>query len=214
MWNLIDRIRSLKSSGWGSGQARAKRAFWACYRGLSGRPGFPVDIGGAGKFYVHTDFAFAGFEYWGNRHNNGFRRLVEISRRGSVVLDVGAHVGLCTLPLSRAVGPRGLVVAFEPSATNYSFLRSHIRFNQLGNVTTVACLVGDRPAEAVDFYESRTPTGMNSIVRYKDLDKASWRPGPRSRSMTTAEPTNSDLTSSRSMSRAPKRVFCEGLWRS
>ena len=43
-----------------------------------------------------------------------------------VVWDIGANVGLYTLAAARAVGRRGLVVAFEPVPENLAYLRRHI----------------------------------------------------------------------------------------
>lgn len=39
-----------------------------------------------------------------------------IVKPGQTVLDIGANIGAHTLPLARLVGPRGRVIAFEPTA--------------------------------------------------------------------------------------------------
>src|SRR5207244_3754027 len=58
-------------------------------------------------------------------------------RRGSVVLDIGAHIGYYTLLMARLVGPQGRVFAFEPNPANYDLLRRNIQINSYRNVTAV-----------------------------------------------------------------------------
>jgi FkbM family methyltransferase len=62
---------------------------------------------------------------------------------GSVVFDIGAHVGFYTLLSSLLVGPKGRVFAFEPVPKNISYLREHVRLNQATNVTIIEAAVTD-----------------------------------------------------------------------
>ncbi|MDX1408835.1 MAG: FkbM family methyltransferase, partial [Saprospiraceae bacterium] len=50
------------------------------------------------------------------------RFLVQWTKPGMCVLDVGAHVGYYTLLMARCVGSEGTVTAFEPAYSSYSFL--------------------------------------------------------------------------------------------
>lgn len=50
---------------------------------------------------------------------------------GATAVDVGAHIGFLTCFMARAVGPEGNVVAFEPDAENFRFLRRNLRLNHL-----------------------------------------------------------------------------------
>lgn len=43
---------------------------------------------------------------------NAYKRLI---RPGDVVLDIGANIGVHTLPLANCAGPHGHVYAFEPT---------------------------------------------------------------------------------------------------
>jgi FkbM family methyltransferase len=63
---------------------------------------------------------------------------------GETVFDVGAHAGASTYFLSRAVGPGGRVVAFEPDPTAYEFLQKNVTHHRLDNVTTVQAAMSDR----------------------------------------------------------------------
>ncbi|MFY0564156.1 FkbM family methyltransferase [Archangium lansingense] len=74
-----------------------------------------------------------------------FRRLTEhLDLEGRVCLDVGANIGLHTLTLSRRVGPRGRVIAFEPEQHNHDLLRENLRLNHVENVEVRREAVGDR----------------------------------------------------------------------
>lgn len=55
-------------------------------------------------------------------------------RPGMVVIDAGANIGWYTLAMARAVGPSGLVYAFEPADEELTRLRSNVRLNELENV--------------------------------------------------------------------------------
>ncbi|MEE2908620.1 MAG: FkbM family methyltransferase [Planctomycetota bacterium] len=66
---------------------------------------------------------------------------------GMVFVDIGAHVGLYTLPAARAVGPTGCVIAFEPHPGNRALLEENVLGNALENVTVVAAAVSDAPGE-------------------------------------------------------------------
>jgi FkbM family methyltransferase len=63
------------------------------------------------------------------------KRFASRLKRGDVVYDIGAHVGLYTLASSDLVGPSGHVYAFEPFPRNAEFLRSHVAINHLQNCT-------------------------------------------------------------------------------
>ena len=117
---------------------------------------------------------FSNYEMWGRNHNDGFGRLLEICREKQTVLDIGAHIGLCALPVSKIIHGSGTVIAFEPGDANFRYLQRHIQFNQAQNIEAFPFLVGEESRDEVPFYESPAPTGMNSIVRYKELASADW----------------------------------------
>lgn len=48
---------------------------------------------------------------------------------GDLVIDIGANIGAHTLALARAVGPKGRVVAFEPTDFAYTKLCANIALN-------------------------------------------------------------------------------------
>jgi FkbM family methyltransferase len=67
---------------------------------------------------------------------------------GSVVFDVGAHVGFYTLLASILTGERGTVVAFEPLPANLEHLRAHLRLNDIANVRIIEAAVSETDGAA------------------------------------------------------------------
>jgi FkbM family methyltransferase len=74
---------------------------------------------------------------------------------GSVVFDIGAHVGFYTLLSSVLVGKNGKVVAFEPLPRNLFYLHEHLRLNQIQNVTVMEAAVS-AASRVTSFDESST----------------------------------------------------------
>ena len=60
-------------------------------------------------------------------------------KEGEVVLDLGAYAGGSTYFFSKAVGPNGCVLAFEPDITSLQFLRANIARHALANVEVFDC---------------------------------------------------------------------------
>jgi FkbM family methyltransferase len=64
-------------------------------------------------------------------------------RPGQTVIDCGANVGYFSLLASRAVGPAGRVLAFEPERANLRLLRHNLWRNGADNVQVVPAAAGD-----------------------------------------------------------------------
>jgi FkbM family methyltransferase len=65
---------------------------------------------------------------------------------GSVAVDVGANHGVYTYALSRAVGPRGRVLAYEPQAKLAAYVRAGT--SRARNVTVYQAALGSCPGTA------------------------------------------------------------------
>jgi FkbM family methyltransferase len=57
-------------------------------------------------------------------------------------LDIGAHHGIYTLLMSKLVGPKGKVIAFEPSVRESRRLEKHIFLNRCLNVSVQPYAIG------------------------------------------------------------------------
>jgi FkbM family methyltransferase len=74
---------------------------------------------------------------------------VEQARPGTVAIDVGANVGMFTVPLALAVGPSGRVLTIEPSPDNVARLQSNLELNSLENVVVEPIAVADKAGRLV-----------------------------------------------------------------
>jgi FkbM family methyltransferase len=85
--------------------------------------------------------------------------------QGSIVFDLGGHVGFYTLLASELVGSDGKVFVFEPVPRNLFYLKEHLRLNRARNVAVVEAAVSDRSG-VVSFSEGPT-SSMGHIVATK-----------------------------------------------
>ena len=127
-------------------------------------------IGPYGPFKLNAEYAFSDFVNWGSGHNRGFQKCVEACRGKRCAFDIGAHIGLVSMPISRVLAQGGRVYAFEPAEANLRFLRDHVEKNGISNIEIIDALVGDEDTEDVRFYEQLEATGLNSVVARKDPD--------------------------------------------
>jgi FkbM family methyltransferase len=87
--------------------------------------------------------------------------FANIVSEGSVVYDIGAHVGFYTLLASKLVGPGGIVLSFEPLPRNANYLKKHLRLNCIENVKFIQSAVSDKSGTA--FFEEQTSSYMGSL---------------------------------------------------
>jgi len=85
---------------------------------------------------------------------------------GMTFLDVGAHVGYYSCLAGRLVGPRGLVVAFEPSPRNFELLQANVWRNGLTNVVCFPWAVSDEPG-FTQLYLSADNSGDHRIYAHE-----------------------------------------------
>jgi FkbM family methyltransferase len=81
---------------------------------------------------------------------------------GMTVVDGGAHVGYFTCQAARLVGPRGLVLAFEPAPRNFALLQANVWRNGLTNVACFPWALGAEPGLA-ELELSETNTGDHRL---------------------------------------------------
>lgn len=92
--------------------------------------------------------------------------LMRAARSGTVAVDVGANVGIFTVPLAYAVGANGAVWAFEPLPENVDRLRANITENQLPNVELFAAAASDTDGSASFRIASDSALGSTREVFY------------------------------------------------
>jgi FkbM family methyltransferase len=163
---ILKRFRIVRRLG--------RSCFRFALRLLTRNKGVKIHVGK--RIYLRLDyrFYFNKYENWGANHNDGYNSLLDLCQPGNIVFDVGAHIGLCALSASQLVQNSGKVIAFEPSQTNFTYLKNHIRYNDIQNTQIYPYLVGETSNDHIAFYESTEPTGMNAMIQYKDLPNATW----------------------------------------
>jgi FkbM family methyltransferase len=81
--------------------------------------------------------------YYGEYSEAEVRLFKELVQPGAVVFDIGANIGVFTIPLAHLVGPAGLVVAIEPERMNYYTLCANVAINNLQSVVCLRYCVSD-----------------------------------------------------------------------
>ena len=66
---------------------------------------------------------------------------------GAIALEVGAGIGLRTVPLAQLAGAGGVVVAFEPQSSLLRVLQANLVLNSIPNVVTYAMALGSITGE-------------------------------------------------------------------
>lgn len=64
---------------------------------------------------------------------------------GDIAMDIGAHVGLLTIPMAKSVGAQGKVIAVEAAGQAYRMLLDNLRSCEIAErVLALNCAVGER----------------------------------------------------------------------
>jgi FkbM family methyltransferase len=125
-----------------------------------------------GSWWLARSSALDGSLMAGSFEPEESRFLTRFLKPGMTVLDVGAHHGYYTLLSSKAVGPKGKVIAFEPSPRERMRLREHTHLNRCVNVSIemVALGASDQDADfflvqgAADYCNSLRPPAIDAGI--------------------------------------------------
>lgn len=89
--------------------------------------------------------------------NNGYYELKtmlylrRVVKEGDVCIDIGANIGAITFPLSKLVGQKGYIFAFEPGPDLHERLEQNIRLNRINNIKLNRCGLGN--ANSIMFWD-------------------------------------------------------------
>lgn len=108
----------------------------------------PPRWGGAGTTMIYT------FRW---RYEAELTHLSHFILPGMVVVDGGASCGIYTIAAAKLVGPKGLVLSFEPGANAYRVLTRNVCLNGLKNVRTYAAALSDKDGKAPLFHHQNEP---------------------------------------------------------
>ena len=95
--------------------------------------------------------------------------LCGILSQGDVVVEVGANIGVITVPLATAVGTGGRVVAIEPDPANARLLEANLALNGLDQALIHRGACGSRKAEArLPVIDRRAPGNFGGVSLLSD----------------------------------------------
>ena len=78
--------------------------------------------------------------YWEGAIGNLIKKYV---KEGTNAIDVGAHIGIHTIVMSRKAGPQGAVFAFEPQKKMYAEQLLNLKINNCNNVVSIPKALGE-----------------------------------------------------------------------
>jgi FkbM family methyltransferase len=83
-------------------------------------------------------------------------------REGETYIDVGANIGVTTIPAAITVGNSGKVIAFEPHPRTVNYLRENILLNRLDNVEIQNYALGD--VQGTTYFTNKSSDDMNKVI--------------------------------------------------
>jgi len=90
-------------------------------------------------------------------------KLPDLVRNDSIIFDIGANIGLLTLPFARHIH-NGMIYAFEPDIENFLQLERNVVINNFNNVkVNNLALQDDHNAEKLTFYKRRAIDGDKKV---------------------------------------------------
>ncbi|MAR64148.1 MAG: hypothetical protein CMP43_03980 [Rickettsiales bacterium] len=91
---------------------------------------------------------------------------------GDYVFDIGANIGLLTVPFAKTIGNNGKVFSFEPQLFVYDVLKKNIELNNLINVETFHNGIGSKKTQIMidemDFSKTGNFGGFTLSNKYKN----------------------------------------------
>jgi FkbM family methyltransferase len=97
------------------------------------------------SYLAHDLYIGRSLDLYGEFSEHEVVLFQQIVRPGSVVLEAGANIGPLTVPVARAAGPTGRVVAYEPQPTLAALLRRNLAANGLAAVEVREAALGSAP---------------------------------------------------------------------
>ena len=99
-----------------------------------------------------TTYVLLEQEQWFEKETHFLTRWL---KRGMNVIDIGANLGVYSLPAARMVGPTGQVYAYEPASETRRMLDASKKKNRSINLNIIAAALSDANATASCFSAHR-----------------------------------------------------------
>jgi FkbM family methyltransferase len=161
-------------------KAKRRASRWRKVMAFLDRPGLAqvVIAGGRATFHYTDGCAFyaaparaslSGTQYTQDDFEPGETRIMaEVVKPGWTVVDAGANFGWHTVHLSRAVGPQGKVIAFEPIPATFRELEDNLALNACANVEACPSALGPRD-ETITMFLPGIDNGAGAASQFLDM---------------------------------------------
>src|SRR6266849_820213 len=97
---------------------------------------------GAMLYNINDEYIGRSLDTYGEISRAEVELYRQIVHPSMTAVEVGANIGVHTIPLARLVGADGRVMAFEPQRIVFQMLCANIALNALPNVVTYQAAVG------------------------------------------------------------------------
>jgi FkbM family methyltransferase len=160
---------------------KLREARWSIF--LAGRSrSLLMDLKPGLKIRLFGDSELCRLIYYRSFEANERDFLIRFLRSGDVFIDVGANIGLFTLIAAKCVGPRGRVVAFEPTASTYDRLAGNVYMNGFANVDCIKLALSDargrlrlaRASGGFDAWNSLAEPAMGRSCESEEVEVVEW----------------------------------------
>jgi len=95
-----------------------------------------------------------------NPHEWGEVKFLEsIVKEGMNIIDIGANIGITTVPVAKRIGEGGKLYSFEPVPEYFDTLRKNLSSNRLENVRVYERAVTDQGGR-INFYQKGLSSGI------------------------------------------------------
>jgi FkbM family methyltransferase len=112
-----------------------------------------------------------------NMYEKEFSYFLKILPDDGIILDIGANIGITTVPLARHT-KKNLVYAFEPIPNNLSALKRVINFHKVKNVKIFDTALGDENGSlqmVLPIINNNKMQGLSHVV--EDNNNSEWNKG-------------------------------------
>lgn len=93
--------------------------------------------------------------------------IKNLVKEGDIVVDAGANIGYYTVLLSKIVGNKGKVYAFEPGDNCFNLLKKNCGENKCYNVVLINKALSNKEGK-IKFYMNNTDKASSSIIKEDD----------------------------------------------
>src|SRR5919198_685203 len=113
-----------------------------------------------------------GYEFYCRNNKDDFKvmtihedEIIErfTPKKGDIVVDIGAHIGLFTIIASKRVGINGKVIAIEAHPDSFDILNRNIQLNGLTNVITLQYAVYSSKKQKMKLYLPGAQSGFTKL---------------------------------------------------